>query len=266
MPTYTFTGKNLKGAKVTGERNADSKVALTQLLRKEQIIPQVIKEKVKEASGNVTQMCEVCAGVPPEFIVLSGDDALTLPLMAIGGHGIISVAGNEIPGEMVKMVEAAERNDFAAAREIHARHVALMLINFMYTSCDRVCPRVTQNLAKVQRLLGSRMGHDIFFYSFTLDPTHDTPEVLKDYAKAHGVGPGWSFLTGPAGQMEMLRKRLGFTDPDPELDKDRESHIGNVRYGNEARLLWGACPGMSRAEFIVESLSWIDWPKGQKPA
>ena len=142
----------------------------------------------------------------------------------------------------------------------------LVLINFMYTSCDRVCPRVTQNLARVQRLLGGRMGNDIFFYSFTLDPTHDTPEVLKDYAKAHGVGPGWSFLTGPAGQMEMLRKRLGFTDPDPELDKDRESHIGNVRYGNEARLLWGACPGMSRAEFIVESLSWIDWPKGQKPA
>ena len=142
----------------------------------------------------------------------------------------------------------------------------LMLINFMYTSCDRVCPRVTQNLARVQRLLGGRMGNDIFFYSFTLDPTHDTPEVLKDYAKAHGVGPGWSFLTGPTGQMEMLRKRLGFTDPDPELDKDRESHIGNVRYGNEARLLWGACPGMSRAEFIVESLSWIDWPKGQKPA
>ena len=142
----------------------------------------------------------------------------------------------------------------------------LVLINFMYTSCDRVCPRVTQNLARVQHLLGPRMGRDIFFYSFTLDPTHDTPEVLKDYAKAHGVGPGWSFLTGPAGQMEMLRKRLGFTDPDPELDKDRESHIGNVRYGNEARLLWGACPGMSRAEFIVESLSWIDWPKGQKPA
>src|SRR5207344_928492 len=73
-------------------------------------IPNIVG--VKEASGNVSQMCEVIRAVPADFLVLSGDDALTLPLMAIGGHGIISVAGNEIPAEMVKMVEAAERNDF----------------------------------------------------------------------------------------------------------------------------------------------------------
>lgn len=86
---------------------------------------------VKEASGNVTQMCEICRAVPPDFLVLSGDDALTLPLMAVGGRGIISVAGNEIPSEMVQMVEAAERNDFAAARQIHARIVPLLLANFI---------------------------------------------------------------------------------------------------------------------------------------
>ena len=86
---------------------------------------------VKEASGNMTQMCEIARAVPADFIVLSGDDALTLPLMAVGGHGIISVASNEIPSEMVQMVEAAERNDFAAARQIHARIVSLMQINFI---------------------------------------------------------------------------------------------------------------------------------------
>src|SRR5436309_8421779 len=86
---------------------------------------------VKEASGNMTQICEVARAVPPDFIVLSGDDALTLPLMAVGGHGIISVASNEVPGEMVKMVEAAERNDFAAARAIHARILPLMSVNFI---------------------------------------------------------------------------------------------------------------------------------------
>jgi len=79
----------------------------------------------------VTQMCEICRVVPSDFLVLSGDDALTLPLMAVGGRGIISVAGNEIPAEMVHMVEAAERNDFAAAREIHARIVPLLLGNFI---------------------------------------------------------------------------------------------------------------------------------------
>ena len=86
---------------------------------------------VKEASGNVTQMCEICRAVPADFLVLSGDDALTLPLMAVGGRGIISVASNEIPAEMVQMVEAAERNDFAAARQIHARIVPLLLVNFI---------------------------------------------------------------------------------------------------------------------------------------
>jgi 4-hydroxy-tetrahydrodipicolinate synthase len=86
---------------------------------------------VKEASGNVSQMCEIVRAVPPNFLVLSGDDALTLPLMAVGGHGIISVAGNEIPAEMVQMVEAAERNDFAAARAVHARIMGLMAINFV---------------------------------------------------------------------------------------------------------------------------------------
>jgi 4-hydroxy-tetrahydrodipicolinate synthase len=86
---------------------------------------------VKEASGNVTQMCEICRIVPRDFIVVSGDDALTLPLMAVGGRGIISVAGNEIPAEMVQMVEAAERGDFAAARAVHMRILPLMLGNFI---------------------------------------------------------------------------------------------------------------------------------------
>ena len=86
---------------------------------------------VKEASGNIGQMVEICGAVPRDFIVLSGDDALTLPLMAVGGHGVISVAGNEVPAEMAKMVECAERNDFAAARRIHAELLPLMLVNFI---------------------------------------------------------------------------------------------------------------------------------------
>jgi len=86
---------------------------------------------VKEASGNVTQMCEICKALPPEFLVLSGDDALTLPLMAVGGRGIISVAANAVHAKMVKMVENAERNDFAAARQMHARLLPLLLVNFI---------------------------------------------------------------------------------------------------------------------------------------
>ena len=85
---------------------------------------------VKEASGNMTQICEAITAVPADFIVLSGDDAMTLPAMAVGARGIISVASNEVPAEMAQMVEAAERNDFTTARALHARLLPLMLANF----------------------------------------------------------------------------------------------------------------------------------------
>ena len=86
---------------------------------------------VKEASGNIQQIAETLRAVPPGFIVVSGDDALTVPMMAIGGRGIISVASNEVPADMVRMVEAAERGDFQAARTLHHRLLPLLLVNFV---------------------------------------------------------------------------------------------------------------------------------------
>jgi 4-hydroxy-tetrahydrodipicolinate synthase len=86
---------------------------------------------VKEASGNMTQIAEACRAVPPDFIVLSGDDALTLPVMAVGGRGVISVASNQLPAEMVRLVELAEAGDFAAARVVHQRLLPLMQVNFV---------------------------------------------------------------------------------------------------------------------------------------
>jgi 4-hydroxy-tetrahydrodipicolinate synthase len=89
---------------------------------------------VKEAAGNMTQMAEMLRAVPDDFLVLSGDDALTVPLMAIGGRGIISVCSNQIPREMADMVEAAERGDFATARTAHQRLLGLMQVNFCESS------------------------------------------------------------------------------------------------------------------------------------
>jgi 4-hydroxy-tetrahydrodipicolinate synthase len=86
---------------------------------------------VKEASGNITQMAEVCNAVPETFAVLSGDDAVTLPLIALGGVGIISVASNEIPHEMAEMTRAALANDWETARRIHRKFLPLMLGNFI---------------------------------------------------------------------------------------------------------------------------------------
>jgi protein SCO1/2 len=139
----------------------------------------------------------------------------------------------------------------------------MVLINFMYAKCEGVCPGVTANLLRVQKALGERVGKDIFMYSITLKPEQDTPEVLKKYAEAYKVRKGWTFLTGTPENIELLRRKLGFTDPDPQLDADKTNHIGNVRYGNEALQLWGACPGLSNASFIAESLLWLDWPKNK---
>ncbi|MES1255446.1 MAG: 4-hydroxy-tetrahydrodipicolinate synthase [Acidobacteriota bacterium] len=92
-------------------------------------IPNIIG--VKEASGNMPQMCDICRTLPKDFLVLCGDDALTLPLLAVGGQGVISVVSNEMPAEMARLVEAAERNDFAAARVLHDLLMPLMLVNFI---------------------------------------------------------------------------------------------------------------------------------------
>ncbi|MBM3772908.1 MAG: 4-hydroxy-tetrahydrodipicolinate synthase [Acidimicrobiia bacterium] len=106
---------------------------------------------IKEASGNISQMCDLCHMVPSEFIVLSGDDAVTLPLMAVGGRGVISVASNEMPAEMAQMVEAAERGDFAAARRVHERILPLMQINFVESNPGPVkCAMAAMGLIEEQ--------------------------------------------------------------------------------------------------------------------
>lgn len=92
-------------------------------------IPNIVG--VKEASGNITQIAEICTTLPEDFLVLSGDDAMTLPVMAVGGRGVIAVVSNEVPREMAEMVEAAERNDFATARASFRRLMPLMLVNFL---------------------------------------------------------------------------------------------------------------------------------------
>jgi 4-hydroxy-tetrahydrodipicolinate synthase len=86
---------------------------------------------VKEASGNIAQIAEALNAVPEHFLVFSGDDAITLPVIALGGVGIISVASNEIPAEMAAMTRAALSNDWVTARSIHRKYLPLMQANFI---------------------------------------------------------------------------------------------------------------------------------------
>ena len=137
----------------------------------------------------------------------------------------------------------------------------IVLINFMYVKCEGICPGTTANLVKVQKLLGDRVGRDIFMYSITLKPEEDTPAALARYAKAYKVGPGWQFLTGDPKDVELLRRKLGFIDRDPERDAVKSNHIGMLRWGNEPLTLWAGCPGSLPPEKIVKEIGLVDWPK-----
>jgi protein SCO1/2 len=134
----------------------------------------------------------------------------------------------------------------------------IVVINFMYAQCEGICVPVTQNLKRVQNLLGKRVGRDIFMYSITLKPEEDTPEKLKHYVHMHKLKAGWTFLTGKPDEIALLRRKLGFSDAKAKLDKDVTNHIGMIRYGNEARQWWAMCPGQANPPWIVESILWMD--------
>jgi 4-hydroxy-tetrahydrodipicolinate synthase len=128
---------------------------------------------VKEASGNISQITQVIQQVPEEFLVLSGDDALTLPLVAMGGRGIISVASNEIPAEMVQLAQLCLAGNFAEARTMQRKWMPLLEVNFIETNPTPVkaamaemgllepvfrlplVPPRTENLAKIRTVLES---------------------------------------------------------------------------------------------------------------
>src|SRR5437660_1451766 len=92
----------------------------------------------------------------------------------------------------------------------------IVAIDLIYTTCQYACPLETARLAQVQKLLGDRMGKDVFFYSITIDPDHDTPPVLKEYAEKFSAGPGWLFLTGKQADIDVISRKTGlYSEPDP---------------------------------------------------
>ena len=128
-----------------------------------------------------------------------------------------------------------------------------VLLHFFFTG-GRDCPAVTENLVQLQRLLGERCGRDVFMYSFTLVPGSDTPARLRQYRAAHPIGPGWTFLTGSAADLELCRARFGVADPDPALDRDPAQHTNLVLLGNEPHERWLATAALSSPEFLLDQL------------
>jgi protein SCO1/2 len=136
---------------------------------------------------------------------------------------------------------------------IKGKIVALELI---YTTCKYNCPLETARLVQVQKLLGDRMGKDIFFYSITIDPEHDTPAVLKEYAGKYHVGPGWLFLTGKEADIKLISRRLGL-DSLPNAN-DPDGHTPSLLLGNEVTGIWMKNSALDNIKFTalkIEQLS-----------
>ncbi len=119
--------------------------------------------------------------------------------------------------------------------------------------------RTVESLARVQRLLGGRMGRDVFFYSLTVDPGRDTPRALREFAALQGAGPGWSFLTGEPEALLDLKARLFSHGPGHVHGMEGvDCAMAMLRYGNAAVGLWGAVPARTGPEWIVQRLAWIE--------
>ena len=131
----------------------------------------------------------------------------------------------------------------------------IVILNMMYADCNGICPTLTSNLKTVRKILRNEIKHDIYIYSITVNPAHDTPAALKAYAKMHGVDdPQWLFLTGKPAELDELRHKVGFADPNPDVDKDKASHSGMLRYGNEPMAIWGTCQGSAEPDWIAQEI------------
>jgi protein SCO1 len=138
----------------------------------------------------------------------------------------------------------------------------IVVIDLIYTHCVDSCPLETARLVQVQKILCDRVGKEIFFYSITIDPKRDTPQVLKAYAEKYHVGPGWTFLTGKKEDIDMLSKKLGlYTEPDPA---DRDGHTPSVLLGNEPMGQWMRNGATDNPRFLSRLIG--DWLNNYKYA
>ena len=135
-------------------------------------------------------------------------------------------------------------------------------MNVIYTSCIDACPLETANLVQLQRILGDRVGKDIFFYSLSIDPARDTPEALKAYSEKYGVGPGWLFLTGKLEDIKVVVKKLGLTR---SIDlNSRDGHSPFLVVGNEPTGQWTKNSAVDNPRFLAARMgTFFGWRDAQ---
>jgi protein SCO1 len=127
-----------------------------------------------------------------------------------------------------------------------------VVVSLFYSECQDSCPLETARLVQVQHMLGDHVGKDVFFYSISIDPEHDTPAVLKAYAEKFHVGPGWLFLTGKKADIDLVGRKLGL-DADPTLNRD--GHTVDLMIGNEPTGQWLRNSATDNARFLATNIS-----------
>jgi len=140
----------------------------------------------------------------------------------------------------------------------------IVAVNFIYTTCVDSCPLETAQLVRVQQILGDRLGKDVFFYSISIDPEHDTPAVLKEYKERFGAQ--WQFLTGNNADIIKLRRKLGLYVE--EIQDGSNNHNVNMIIGNQATGRWMKRSPFENPHVLADQLgNWLtDWkapPKGK---
>jgi protein SCO1 len=137
-------------------------------------------------------------------------------------------------------------------------------INVIFTQCTDVCPLETAKMRELQKILGDRMGKDIFFYSISTDPKHDTPEVLKAYAEKFNAGPGWLFLTGKPEDIKLITRKMGLSGT--QDTGVREGHSARLMVGNEPTGQWMKNSATDNPRFLAATLeTFLGW-KSEQPA
>jgi len=141
-------------------------------------------------------------------------------------------------------------------------------INLIYTRCSASCPLETAKLAQLQKIMGDRVGKDIFFYSISIDPKNDTPAALKAYMAKYHVGPGWLFLTGKAEDIELISNKLGLASLTDAASRD--GHMPSLMIGNEPSGQWMRNSAVDNPRFLAKQignfLRWRDQEPGQSYA
>lgn len=135
-------------------------------------------------------------------------------------------------------------------------------VNLIYTQCSASCPLETARMRQVQRILGDRVGKDIFFYSISIDPVHDTPEALKAYAQKYHVGPGWLFLTGKEEDIKLIAKKLGLSSLTDAANGDR--HLPSLMVGDEPKGQWMRNSAVDNPRFLATTIgNFLGWKSAE---